>query len=197
MQLMSSSDVSNTKTYVTFLSQKHIFSVPSRTGSLYLLLDPGYSGFFIAHQGISPAGLFGQRVFNRFNRGAAIQYHSGYTGISPFKKVSAKSTVKISTCIVHISQCLLFHFPCCPGPGYLFFVILFFILAVLSLWLLYRMGIYRLTAKRLLGFTGILVVYFILIVALETIDVALFQHRFPHIEIGDGRVYHDPNRNYK
>jgi len=48
-----------------------------------------------------------------------------------------------------------------------------------------------------LKFIGIFLFYFVLILVLETIDVSLFQHRFPHIEIEDGRVYHDPDRNYR
>jgi len=83
------------------------------------------------------------------------------------------------------------------GLGYIFFVFLFLIISALSLWLLFRMNIYRLSAKSIMNFIGIFVSFFILIVILETIDVSVFQHRFPHIEIDDGRVYHDPDRNYQ
>jgi len=75
------------------------------------------------------------------------------------------------------------------GLDYRSAILLFLVLSAGALIWTTRAAHIRITPKVVLKLPGLLVLYFIFLVAVQTLDRALFWERFPTIEIGEDRLY--------
>lgn len=80
------------------------------------------------------------------------------------------------------------------GLNYLFIVGLFFIIAItiLALWI-NRFSI-RISATNGFSFVLFFIAYFIVLIIMQVADESLFWHKFPTIQIDDGRLYNQKLR---
>ena len=78
------------------------------------------------------------------------------------------------------------------GLGYVPVVVLFGTISVGALYYWMKLGGIRFSLRTVGSFVALLVGYVIVMVGMESIDSKLFWHRFPTIQIDDGRTYNEP-----
>jgi hypothetical protein len=75
------------------------------------------------------------------------------------------------------------------GLDYRVVVAVFFCITLIVLYLWIKASKTRITLARSLAFVGLFFGYFAVMVGVQVFDEALFWHKFPTIQIDDGRVY--------
>ncbi|MHC5212190.1 MAG: hypothetical protein ACYTG2_15840 [Planctomycetota bacterium] len=78
------------------------------------------------------------------------------------------------------------------GLGYLPVVLVYAVLGIGGLCYWMKVGRVRPGVRTTGAFVGLLVGYLIVLVSLESLDQRLFWHRFPTVQIDDGRTYNEP-----
>jgi hypothetical protein len=77
------------------------------------------------------------------------------------------------------------------GLSYQSTIVIFALISLGALLLITRVGSPRLSVRSGFSMLGLLVLYFVFLVAVQSFDRAMFWERFPTIEIGEGRLYNE------
>ena len=80
------------------------------------------------------------------------------------------------------------------GLSYQGAIVLFILISVGALVWTVRAARLRIGWRRVFQFPGVVILYFIFLVVVQTFDRAVFWDRFPTIEIGEGRLYNQHRR---
>ena len=80
------------------------------------------------------------------------------------------------------------------GLSYQGAIVLFILISVGALVWTMRAARLRITWRRAFQFPGVVILYFIFLVVVQTFDRAVFWDHFPTIEIGEGRLYNQHRR---